>query len=109
MTIRDDVNVYKVPFTMTVTGFATVIADSQEAAVRAAKTMDLGDYISQHDSHIEISDEYGFFTDYESVETVGMGAVGDVRVDESYDPSDHPDYDPSEHDEEEETPAEESK
>lgn len=108
MTTRDDVNVYKVPFTMTVTGFATVIANSQEGAIRVAKAMDLGDYISQHDDHINISNEYGFFTDYESVETAGMAGIGDVRVDEDYDPSDHPDYDPSEHDEEE-TPTEESK
>lgn len=108
MTIRDNVKVYHVPFTLTARGKVFVIADSPEAAARAAANFDLGDFLTNDEESISIGQAAGLFLDVGDV-VVENKDLSQIDVQDDYDVDAHPDYDPSEHDEEEETSTEEPK
>lgn len=100
---RDNLAVYNVPFTIRALGLLNVIADSPEAAIKAAQDSDLADYIEFEDG-LRLDDMRGYFKEFGDINTEQNPAV--VKIDEDYPITDHPDYDPDEHDEQ--TPEDEA-
>jgi hypothetical protein len=97
MTINPNLSVYRVPFTVSLSGAAFVIAESPADARRKAERTDLGDYLNVEDNEATIDPEQGELVDFGPV-AIPDDTTG-ITEDTDYPVEDHPDYDPSEHDE----------
>lgn len=97
MPVNPNLSVYRVPFSVSLSGAAFVIAESPADARRKAERADIGDYLNVDENEATIDSEQGELLDFGPVaipdETTGITEDTDYAVE------DHPDYVPSEHDE----------